>query len=190
MILEDVKIIEMLFDRQENVLELISSKFKNLYKSVIEQILDDKEDVLECENDLLLAVWNSIPPNRPNSLAAYICKLARNISINRYKYNKRAKRDSGYTIVLDELSECIPNKISKSEYEDITEQKEIKNVLNNFVKGLDVETRVIFIRRYFYLESVSNIAKRYKISENSVAVKLYRARKKLHKLLAEEGIVI
>ena len=188
--MEDVKIIEMLFERQEKVLELISSKFKNLYKSVIEQILDDKEDVLECENDVLLAIWNSIPPNRPNSLAAYICKLARNISINRYKYNKRAKRDSGYALVLDELGECIPDKISKTLYDDIAEQKEIKTILNDFIKGLDAETRVIFIRRYFYLESVSSIAKRYKISENAVAVKLHRTRKKLHKLLEEEGISI
>lgn len=186
---EDVKIIELLFERDEKVLVQISDRYKCLYNNILRQILNNEEDICECENDVLLAIWNSIPPNRPSNFPAYICKLARNISINRFKHNTRLKRSAGFAVVIEELSECIPDKFS-DDYIKSTEKKEINTIINNFIKELDAETRILFIRRYFYLESISNIAKRYKMSENKVSVKLFRARNKLNKLFEKEGIAI
>ncbi len=189
-ITKDEQIIEALFSRDESILEQISNNYKNLYISVLRQILGSEEDVSECENDVLLAVWNSIPPNRPDNLAAYISKLARNISINRFKYNTRSKRAAGYMLVLEELSECIPDSKSGKEITRLEENKELSKILNDFLKGLDPETRVLFVRRYFYLESVGSLAERYGFTENKVSVKLHRARNKLHKILEKEAVII
>lgn len=187
---QDDIIINLLFDRDETVLEQISVRYRGLYKKILKQMLSNEEDICECENDVLLAVWNSIPPNRPNNFSAYICKLARNISINRFKYNTRAKRGIGYTLVIEELYECIPDHSSKNNYNKIAEQKEIGEIISSFVRSLDAETRVLFIRRYFYLESVSSLAKRYEMSENRISVKLFRARNKLCDILRKEGIAL
>ena len=95
-IMDDNRIIELLFERAENALDEVSHKYSRLYKGIIREVLSDEYDVEECGNDVLLAVWNTIPPNRPNSLPSYICKIARRIGINRFKYNTRQKRNTGY----------------------------------------------------------------------------------------------
>lgn len=187
---QDDIIINLLFDRDETVLEQISVRYKGLYKKILKQMLSNEEDICECENDVLLAVWNSIPPNRPSNFSAYICKLARNISINRFKYNTRAKRGTGYTLVIEELCECVPDQSPRNNYNKLAEQKEIGEIISRFVRILDAETRVLFIRRYFYLESVSSLAKRYEMSENRISVKLFRARNKLCDILRKEGIAL
>lgn len=185
---EDIKIIELLFERDQEALAHVEAKYKNLYKSILTRILSDSEDISECENDVLLAVWDSIPPNRPNNLSAYISKIARNISINKFKYNNRSKRSDGYTAALDELYECIPDKSPQNSIDVMEEQSRIKKILSEFFEKLDKESRVLFIRRYFYLETVTELSKRYNITENKISVKLFRARKKLHKILGKEDI--
>ena len=187
---EDIKIIDLLFERNESGLSQIEAKYKNLYKSILAKLLSNGEDVEECENDVLLAVWNSIPPNRPENLSAYICKIARNVSINKFKYNTRTKRSKGYITALEELSECIPDKAAEGSFDKKAEQKEISEAISDFLRGMDAETRILFIRRYFYLESVTELSKRYRISENRISVKLFRTRAKLHKYLEKEGIFI
>lgn len=187
---EDFKIIDLLFERDEKALDQISGKYKSLYKSILLKILNDSEDISECENDVLLAVWNSIPPNRPNNLSAYICKIARNISINKLKYNTRQKRSAGYKLVLEDLSECIPDNSGDGSIEKISENKEIGKVISSFLRTLDIESRILFVRRYFYLETVAELSKRYGYSENKISVKLFRARTKLYKYLEKEGIEI
>lgn len=188
--IEDINIIDLLFERDESGLNQITIKYKNLYKGILTAILSDGEDISECENDLLLALWNSIPPNRPDNLSAYICKIARNISVNKLKYNKRLKRSHGYTLVLEELSECIPDKASNTSFEKADENKEISKAISSFLRTLNAETRILFVRRYFYLESISELSERYGISENKISVKLFRARAKLRKYLEKEGIDI
>ena len=187
---DDLKIVEQLFDRDEQVLGRIAEQYNGLYKKVLRQLLSDNEDVIECENDVLLAVWNSIPPNRPQNFRAYICKLARNIGINRFKYNTRAKRGDGYAVILDELSEAVPDRMAGDSYIRRENKQQFDAVITKFLKELDPETRVFFVRRYYYLETVSSLAKRYEVSENKVAVRLFRARKKLRKLLSEEGVAL
>lgn len=177
-------IIDRLLERDEAVLDELTQHYSKLYKGILREILHDESDVEECANDLLLAVWNSIPPNRPNSLPAYICKIARNIGINRYKYNNRQKRSSGYTVMLSELDGCITDRMSLLRQSE--DDESIRLAISDFLRGLDAETRILFVRRYIYLESVTSLSERFEISENHVSVKLFRARKKLKKLLEKE----
>ena len=185
-IMDDNRIIELLFERAENALDEVSHKYSRLYKGIIRQVLSDECDIEECGNDVLLAVWNTIPPNRPNSLPSYICKIARRIGINRLKYNTRQKRNTGYIVMLSELDDCLP---ATTPLDDGDERSElIRSVLSDFIRSVDPETEILFVRRYIYLETVADLAKRFELDENRVSVKLYRARKKLKKVLEKEGI--
>lgn len=184
--MNDRKIIELMWERSETALCELSQKYSRLYKAVLREILGDDSDADECANDVLLAVWNSIPPNRPDSLPSYVCKLARRIGIDRLRHNTRQKRNTGYTIMLSELEDCLPSEEPSDDAEERSEL--IRSVLSDFVRGLDPETEILFIRRYIYLESVTELAERFEMKENHVSVKLYRARKKLKKLLEKEGI--
>lgn len=185
-IMDDSRIIELLFERAENALDEVSHKYSRLYKGIIREVLGDECDVEECGNDVLLAVWNTIPPNRPYSLPSYICKIARRIGINRFKYNTRQKRNTGYIVLLSELDDCLPADVTLDDYDERGEL--IHSVLSDFVRNLDPETEILFVRRYIYLESVADLAKRFELDENRISVKLYRARKKLKKVLEKEGV--
>ena len=174
--MDDKLIIELLFRRSETALDELTRKYSRLYKSIIREVLSDECDVDECGNDVLLALWNSIPPNRPESLPAYICKIARRIGIDRLRYHTRQKRNSGFMLTLSELEECLPAEESIQETEERNEQ--IRTLLTAFLRSLDPETEILFVRRYIYLESVAELAKRFQLEENRISVKLYRARKK------------
>ena len=184
--MNDKEIIEMLFDRAESALDEISRKYSGLYRNIIGQALSDPADVEECSNDLLLAIWDTIPPNKPERLQLYICKLAKRISIDRFRYNTRQKRGEGYTVLLSELEDSIPDVSSMVSSND----GELTRVITQFLKELDAETRMLFVRRYIYFESVASLAVRFEMSENHVAVQLHRARNKLKKLLEKEGIYV
>ena len=187
-IMEDNQIIIMLYERSESALDIISHKYSRLYKYTLSQILGDASDVEECANDVLLAVWNSIPPHDPQNLPAYICKIARRIGIDKLRHQTRKKRDTGYTVSLSELDACLPD--ANSTIQTGEESAHIRSVLSEFVRQLDPQTRVLFIRRYVWLESTSSLAARFHLNENHIAVKLYRARKKLKKVLIKESIQI
>ena len=187
-IMDDRKIIELLFERKESALDEISRKYSRLYTGIIREMISDVCDAEECANDVLLAVWSSIPPNCPNNLSSYICKIARRIGVDRFRYNTVGKRNCGYTVTLDEIEECLPD---VEPFGAHAEQSEIiRNVLSDFIRGLDPETEILFVRRYIYLESVMSLAERFDTDENRIAVKLCRARKKLKKRLEKEGIQI
>ncbi len=185
--MDDKELVAMLFDRSEEAVVLISKQYESLCEKIVCSVLGDDEDVEECVNDVWLAVWNSIPPNKPDCLPAYINKLARRTAISRYRYNTRKKRDSGYTVAFSELEECIPD---NSQRADNDNEARVKRILSDFVRSLDGETRILFVRRYLYLESVQELAKRYELKENNISVKLHRARKKLRKLLEKEAIYV
>ena len=183
--MQDRIIVEKLFERSESGLSLLDQRYRGLSLSVMAGILDNTADREECYNDLLMAVWNSIPPNRPDSLEAYLCTLARRIAINRYRYNTRDRRNTSYTVMLSELEEALPD-IEGPEESD----GRITAVLNEFVATLDPETRVLFVRRYIRCESVEDLARRFNMGENAVASRLYRARVKLKKRLRKENVRI
>lgn len=183
--MEDCEIIELLLNRKEAGLKEIAEKYARLYKSILREALADECDIEECANDCLLAVWNSIPPNRPTHLQSYVCRIARRIGINRYKHNTREKRGSGYTVLLSELEDALPDH-AVTEL-DGDESAAFERILSDCIREMEAETRVLFVRRYLYFESPTSLAQRFGLKENTVSAKLYRARKKLKKHLEQEG---
>ncbi len=183
--MEDEEIIALLFARDEIGLKYTEEKYDPLYKSILRQMLTDKSDVDECANDVLLSIWNTIPPNQPIHFPSYICRIARRIGINRFKFNTRQKRNDQSTVLLSELEECIP---ARNRAEDRQEVKQLQQLLNTFLQELPEQTRVLFIRRYFLMESIQDMSERYDVSNNFISVRLHRARTDLRKLLEKEGI--
>ncbi|MBE6670247.1 MAG: sigma-70 family RNA polymerase sigma factor [Ruminococcaceae bacterium] len=186
--MNDIQIVDMIFMRSEAALEEMSDKYSSLCASVMRKVLDNDSDIEECVNDVRLAVWNSIPPNRPENLRAYLCTLSRNTALNKLKYNKRMRRNRELTVMLSELDDCLP-------YEDEElgaqlEKERLQGILNSFVSSLDEKTRVLFIRRYVYFESPEELSARFDISVNTINVKLHRARIKLKKILEKEGFAV
>ena len=186
--MDDRTIVELLFARSEDALSEIAHKYSPLYRGVIRHVLCDEGDVEECESDVLLALWNSIPPNRPTSLPAYISTIARRIGIGRLRHKTSKKRSAAYTVTLSELEDCLPAEADASLEDDFTDT--VREVLTKFLESLDGESEILFVRRYFYLETVAELSRRFSTDENKISVKLYRARKKLRKLLEKEGIRI
>lgn len=182
--MEDKQIIDLLFARDESGLQHTQEKYERMYCNILRQALSDESDVEECGNDVLLALWNSIPPQFPNHFPSYICRIARHIGITRFKHNTAQKRSQGYTVLLSELEGCIP---APNQIEARENARQLYAVLNSFLRELDEQTRVLFIRRYYYLETVKSLAQRFKVTESFVSVRLHRARRMLKTLLSEEG---
>lgn len=183
--MDDQKILDLFWERDESALAEVDVRYARLYKGLLRRVLSDEQDVQECANDVLLALWNSIPPNRPQYLGAYICKIARRLGIDRLRYNTRLKRNPEYQVLLSELEDCLPD---PSSLQEESQSEALRSVLSEFVRGLEPPTQIFFVRRYMYLETVAELAARFEKSENYISVRLYRARKKLKGILEKEGI--
>ena len=153
-------------------------------EDIVILLLQNKEEVKECVNDTYLKTWNSIPPQRPNILKAYIGKITRNLAINQYEKRKSKKRDYTLEIALEVLNECISSNNVEKEFDNI----ELVNALNNFLSVLSQEKRKIFLERYWYLYSIKEISLKNKISENNVKIILLRIREQLRNYLKEGGL--
>jgi len=180
--MEDCELIRLLFERSERALNEIATQYGGLCKSILKRYLSNPQDVEECENDVWMGLWTQIPPNRPQNLTAYIGRLARNTAIDRLRYNTRQKRGTTYAETIDELNECVADTPIKE-----ANTETLNRLLSDFLNTLDAETKILFLRRYVYFESVASLASRFDMSENRVSVKLYRARKKLRAQLKKEG---
>lgn len=181
----DEKIIELFFRREEGAIQETSKKYGSYCYSIAYNILNNHEDSEECVNDTWLATWDAIPPTRPSRLRLFLARIVRNFSFNTYKAKHRKKRGNGeIPLVLDELGECVSG---NGNVEEEVIEKELQQSLNDFVRGLSVRDCNMFVRRYFYAESVKEIAKRYHCTENCVSVVLNRCRKKLKAHLKREG---
>ena len=185
--MEDSQIIELYWPRAGHAITETSNKYSRLLLSISLNILGNYSDAEECENDTYVAVWNTIPPTRPNIFSAFLSKIVRNISINRYEYNRAKKRNSEYDLILSELEECTASTMS---VEESYAAGEISAYIDDFLKTQKQETRVIFVRRYWYADPVKDIAQRMKISESKVKTVLFRTRKELQLYLAERGVVV
>ena len=148
-------------------------------------ILQNPGDSEECVNDTYLAAWNSIPPNRPESLSGYLARLTRNLSINRYKARSAERRGGGeFALSLDELDDCIADESSRFG------EEELGTLISEFLYTVSKETRQVFVRRYFYSDSITAIATRFRMSESKVKSMLHRTRGGLRDFLTERGISI
>lgn len=178
--MKDQLIIELFFERSEQAIKELSKKYGRLCRTVSYNILGNEEDVEECVNDTYLAAWDTIPPQRPNPLQAYICKIARNLSLKKYQSNSAQKRNHAYDVVLEEVAGCL---VSRENVEEEILVKELSLYLNEFLETLKKKERVIFVQRYWYCTSISEIAKKMNMSTNQVTVGLHRTREKLKKYL-------
>lgn len=185
--MEDSQIIELYWQRSENAIVETSNKYGRFVRSIAINILGNFSDAEECENDTYIAVWNAIPPTRPNIFSAFLSKIVRNISINRYEFNRAKKRNNEYDLILSELEECIA---SKHSVEDCYAAGEISAFIDEFLGTKKQEIRVIFVRRYWYADSVKDIAARMKITESKVKTVLFRTRNELREYLAEKGVYV
>ena len=183
--MEDKQIIELFWQRNEAAIEETSKKYGAYCFTIADNILNNQEDAEECLNDTWLKAWNAIPPQKPDNLRLFLAKITRNLSLNRVEAQNAKKRGSGeFALVLDELSECIA---SYSDVENTYLAKELGESVRKFVRKLPEREGNVFVRRYFFMESVVAIAKKYRLTENHVMVMLSRTRKKLKKYLIKEG---
>lgn len=185
--MEDDKIIELYFNRNENAVSETDKKYGNYCNHIAYNILQNKEDSKECVNDTYLQTWNSIPPTKPNIFKLFLAKITRNLAINKFKSMNTKKRNHNMEIVLEELEECISN---NENIEDNIEYNELVKYLNNFLENLSIEKRQIFLDRYWYLNSIKNISFKTKTSENNVKVILHRLRNELKDYLKKRGVTI
>lgn len=185
MTVDDSKIIQLYWDRNELAIPATSEKYGNYCSSIARNILGSAEDAEECVNDTYWNAWNSMPPNRPVILSAFLGKITRNLSFNKYKQISADKRGGGeLAVVLDELSEVISG---GDDVQQSLDHKELTAAINAFLGTLSAEKRSIFICRYWYADSVSAIANRYGLREGTVSMTLHRLREKLKRYLTERG---
>lgn len=183
--LDDKKIIELFFERSEQAIIELSNKYGSVCSKIAFNILNNKQDTEECLNDAYFGAWSTIPPQNPNPLLSYVCRIVRNLAIKRYHSNTAVKRNSIYDVALDELENCFP---SSSSVEDKFNAIETARIIDNFLETLDQENRIMFICRYWYSDSIGDLAKFFNTSNHGISVRLFRTRAKLKKHLIKEGV--
>jgi len=185
---EDTEIIELYWQRSESAIEETAGKYGNYCKSIAHNILQNREDTEECVNDTWLHTWNAIPTERPYEFRTWLGRIARNLAFDRYRKITAKKRGGKeMDVLLSELEDCIP---STHSVEKELEDAELAAFINRFLKKQKKENRIIFMRRYYYSDSVKQIAERFEISESKVKSSLFRTRNGLKKYLEKEGITI
>lgn len=185
--MEDNQIIELFWQRDESAITETGRKYGAYCRTIANNILQNNEDAEECVNDTWLKAWNSIPPKKPENLRMYLAKITRNLSFNRYNANNAKKRGNGeVALMLDELAECIAD---GNDIEQAYEEKELKEYIFKFLRTLPERERNLFVRRYFFVDTVKEIAARYALTENNVMVILSRTRKQLKSKLMKEGFI-
>ncbi len=181
--MEDNEIIELYWSRNETAISETDIKYGRFCRYIAYSILRDHEDSEEITNDTYLKTWNSIPPARPATLKGFLALLCRQLSFDRYKANRTVKRGAGeIPVALHEISEVVSDS-----GQDIGEEFALRDAIDRFLWSLPKRTRIIFIRRYFYLVSVADIAKSFMMSEPAVGMLLHRTREKLKIYLEKEG---
>ncbi|NLT09641.1 MAG: sigma-70 family RNA polymerase sigma factor [Ruminococcus sp.] len=180
--MDDLSIIELFRKRDEKAITELKEKYERVCLNAAGSILSVREDIEECVNSAYYEVWNKIPPESPDCLKAYLCRIVRNIAVNKLRYNYAEKRNVKLAVSLDELAECIPDRNT----DDLSAEK-LAAAISIFLRTQDERNRKIFIRRYWYGESLSEIARFFDMNEKTAATCLFRTRKKLKEFLQKEG---
>ena len=183
----DEQIIELFFERSEEAIHALDGKYGKVLHNLSYNILNDHLDAEECVNDSYLGVWNAIPPERPNPLLTFVCKIVRNISIKKYHAKTAIKRNSTYDVAMSEVANYI---LASNNVEAEIETKELARLIENFLDTLSVENRVIFMRRYWFSDTYKDIAKRVGMTEKTVSMRLTRIRKQMREFLLEKEVLV
>lgn len=183
--MEDARIVQLYWDRNEQAIPATAEKYGSYCTSIARNILSSREDAEECVNDTYLSAWNAMPPHRPDILSAFLGKLTRNLSFNRYKHNRADKRGGGeLPLVLEELSELVSG---RDDVEQELDSRELIKAIDTFLDTQSAEKRSLFIGRYWYSDSISQLAARYGMKEGAVSMSLSRLRFQLHNYLLKRG---
>ena len=186
--MEDKDIIRLYLERSEEAISETALKYSVLLSRIAFGILRSREDAEECVSDTYMRAWNSIPPSQPKRLSAFLGKITRNLSLNRYQQLTAQKRGGGSReVALEELEECIP---AAGDLQREVEDAELAELINGFLDKLGRESRIIFMRRYWYFCTVSEIAEDMSIGESKVKMSLLRTRKKLKQYLEKQGVAL
>ncbi len=186
--MDDNKIIDLYWKRSENAISETEKKYGRDCYHISFNILHNNQDCEECINDTYLKAWNTIPPKYPKQLSTFLGKIVRNLSLDLYDKYTAEKRGFGQVpLVLDELEGCIP---AASRTEQAIDEFALAELLNHFLAGIKQEQRSIFVQRYWYLNSVREIAENFGISESKVKMTLLRIRRRLKQFLVEEGVYL
>ena len=180
--MDDKEILSLLFARSQDAIPALQAKFSRRLHQVATNILPTAQDAEDAVSDTYLAVWNSVPPHRPEPIAPYILRLCKNISVSRLRTLTAQKR-SAYEVALDELAETI----GRSTLEQTADAHALGRIINDFLTTLSKPDRVLFLRRYWYGDRVKDLAPRLGISENTASVRLSRMRQQLKNILIKEG---
>lgn len=185
--MDDEKIIELFFQRSEQAIGALNDKYGKICRRLSYNIVNDSQDAEECVNDAYLGAWNAIPPARPSPLLTYICKIVRNVSLKLYWRKEAEKRNSHYTVAMEELEACIPG---PNTVEAAMAVKALTHAIEEFLDTQTPENRVIFIRRYWFSDSCRDIAGLVGLSEKNISVRLTRIREKLKQYLMEREVFL
>ncbi len=186
--MQDCEILDLYWNRDERAIVETQRSYGKYCYSIAYNILHDREDSDECVNDTWFRAWNAIPPDRPGRFALFLGTITRNLSFDKWKHKNAAKRGNGdMELALDELLECVPAVHST---EEAVEAAELERLINEFLYTLPQKDCNVFLRRYWYVEEYSEIAKRYHMKLNTVKTSLFRTRAKLREYLEREGVVV
>lgn len=184
--MEDREIVMLFRERNEQAVEELEKVYGGKLRSIAMTILECREDADECVNDTLWKAWKAIPPAAPEFLFAFLAKVCRNIALDKLNYRNAKKRQGMIVELTMEMEQCIPDRLEAFQ----AEGRELAALLNQFLKSLPREKRMIFMRRYWYGDTNAEIAERYRISESKVKTTLFRTRKKLQTFLEKEDYAL
>jgi len=183
--MEDEAIVSLYWERSEQAINETEQKYGRFCYAIAYNLLHNTEDAAESVNDTYLEAWNSMPPHKPNSLTAFLGRITRHLSVDRWRSTHAEKRGGGeYPLLLTELSECIP---SKTSVEQQVESKELAETVNRFLRGLSNEKQQVFLRRYWYGDSMEELAAKFGFSVSKVKSMLFHTRERLRERLKKEG---
>ena len=182
--MNDSQIIALFWERNEDAIQETDRAYGRKLHALSDHILHSQQDAEESVSDTYMRTWATIPPLRPSYFFAYLAKLCRNFSLGRLEWNTAAKRNAEIVTLTREMEECIPDRCQEQKLES----EELGQLLNRFLDGLTRENRLIFLRRYWYADSIQEIAERYGFTQSKVKTQLHRTRNKLRCFLESEGI--
>ena len=185
--MEDTAIIQLFFQRAEQAIVEVQQKYGSFCRTVAMNLLQQKEDVEECVNDTWQAAWQRIPPENPRMLGAFLGRITRNLAISRFRKNTAQMRSEGLTVLLSELEHCVP---SGQSTEEAVDSILLGEYISKWLESLSADDRALFLRRYWFGESLRELSREVGTGEGHLAQKLYRLRLQLKKALEKEGVVV
>ena len=185
--MDDAQIVSLFWKRDESAIEQTRQQYGPLCRRIAFNLVGDRQDAEECENDVYMAAWNAIPPARPQSLSAFLGRIARNVALNRFDHRSAAKRGGGeMPLLLSELQEVT----ASGSVEEMLDSKETAELIQRFLSGESAENRRLFLRRYWYGDPLWALAKQFGCSETAVKTRLFRQRDRLRVYLQKEGVSV